>query len=136
MIGRLAIAALATGSGIAVASLIPEVPQAVRHGVELVTGAEGVRAVQRKGDGEQLKSKGDSGVETGDQPATIKLTDEQIKTSGIELAAVRNGTLVRRIVVPGTIVPDAERIAAYRSSYQQPSRNCVRSSATPSRRVK
>jgi membrane fusion protein, heavy metal efflux system len=111
MIGRLAIAALATGSGIAVASLIPEVPQAVRHGIELVTGAEGVRAVQSKGDGEQLKSKGDSGVETGDQPATIKLTDEQIKTSGIELAAARNGTLVRRIVVPGTIVPDAERIA-------------------------
>jgi membrane fusion protein, heavy metal efflux system len=31
--------------------------------------------------------------------------------SGIELAAVQNGTLVRRIGVPGTIVPDADRIA-------------------------
>jgi cobalt-zinc-cadmium efflux system membrane fusion protein len=70
-----------------------------------------VRAVETGGGAEQPKSKGDSGVEIGQERATIRLTDEQIETSGIELAAVRDGTLVSRIVVPGTIVPDADRIA-------------------------
>jgi cobalt-zinc-cadmium efflux system membrane fusion protein len=111
VISRLAIGVLAAGCGITVASLIPEIPQAVRYAVELVTGAEPVRAVQTGGGVEQRKSKGDSDVEIGQERATVRLTDEQVKTSGIELAAVRDGTLVRRIVVPGTIVPDADRIA-------------------------
>jgi len=111
MTGRLAIGVLAAGCGITVASLIPEIPQAVRYAVELVTGAEPVRAVETGGGAEQRKSKGDSGVEISEERATIRLTEEQIETSGIELAAVQDGTLVRRIVVPGTIVPDADRIA-------------------------
>jgi cobalt-zinc-cadmium efflux system membrane fusion protein len=111
VISRLAIGILAAGCGITVASLIPEIPQAVRYAVELVTGAEPVRAVQTGGNAGQRKSKGDSDVEIGEERATVRLTDEQVKTSGIELAAVRDGTLVRRIVVPGTIVPDADRIA-------------------------
>ncbi len=104
MISRLAIGVLAAGGGITVASLIPEIPQAVRYAVELVTGAEPVRAVETGDGAEQRKS-------IGEERATIRLTDEQVKTSGIELVAVRDGTLVRRIVVPGTIVPDADRIA-------------------------
>jgi membrane fusion protein, heavy metal efflux system len=111
MISRLAIGVLAAACGITVASLIPEIPQAVRRAVELIRGAEPVRAVETAGGAEQGKSKSDSGVEIGDEHATVRLTDEQIETSGIELAAVQDGTLVRRIIVPGTIVPNADRIA-------------------------
>jgi membrane fusion protein, heavy metal efflux system len=109
--GQLAIGVLAAGCGIISASLIPEIPQAVRYAIELVTGAEPVRALETGGGAEQAKSKGDPGVEIGEERATISLTDEQIEMSGIELAAVQDGTLVRRIVVPGTVVPDADRIA-------------------------
>jgi membrane fusion protein, heavy metal efflux system len=111
MTSRLAIGVLAAGCGITAASLIPEIPQAVRYAVELVTGAEPVRAVETRGGAAQRKPKGDSDVEIGEEHATIKLTDEQVAASGIELAAVQDGILVRRIVVPGTIVPDADRIA-------------------------
>jgi membrane fusion protein, heavy metal efflux system len=109
--GRLSIAVLAAGCGITVASLIPEIPQTVRYVVESVTGAEGGRAVETRGRGEQRKSKGDSDVEIGEERATITLTDEQIEMSGIDLAVVHDGTLSRRIVVPGTVVPHADRIA-------------------------
>ena len=108
MIGRLAILVLAAACGITVASLIPEIPQTVRYAVELVTGAAPVRAVETGGGAEP---KGGSDVEIGEGHTTFRLTDEQIEMSGIELAAVQDGTLVRRIVVPGTIVPDADRIA-------------------------
>jgi membrane fusion protein, heavy metal efflux system len=111
MIGRLAIAVLAAACGITVASLIPEIPQVVRYAAALVTGAEPVRAVEAGGGAEKAKLKGDSGVEIGEARATIGLTNEQIETSGIELAAVHDGTLVRRIIVPGTIVPHGDRIA-------------------------
>jgi membrane fusion protein, heavy metal efflux system len=111
MIGRLAIAVLAAGCGIAVASLIPEIPQAVRYVIEWATGAEPLRAVETRGDAEQRKSKGGSDVEIGEERATIRLTDEQIEMSGIELAAVQAGTLSRRIAVPGTIVPHADRVS-------------------------
>jgi cobalt-zinc-cadmium efflux system membrane fusion protein len=111
MIGRPAIGVIAAACGITVASLFPEIPQAVRYAVELVTGAEPVRAVETGAEAEQGKPKGDSAVEIGEEHATIRLTDGQIETSGIELAAVQDGTLVRRMVVPGTVVPDADRLA-------------------------
>ncbi|HWN49282.1 MAG TPA: efflux RND transporter periplasmic adaptor subunit [Xanthobacteraceae bacterium] len=109
MTGRLPVAVLAAACGIAVASLIPEIPQAVRYAVELVTGAEALRAVETRGGAEQRKPKGDA--EAREEHASIRLTDDQIEAAGIELAAVQDGTLSRRIVVPGTIVPHADRIA-------------------------
>jgi membrane fusion protein, heavy metal efflux system len=108
VISRLTIGVLAAVCGITVASLVPEIPQAVRYALELVTGAEPVRAVETGGGAEP---KAGSGVEIGEERTNVRLTDEQVETSGIELSAVRSGTLVRRIVVPGTIVPDADRIA-------------------------
>jgi hypothetical protein len=83
MIGRLAIAVLAAGCGIAAASLIPEIPQAFRYVIEWATGAEPLRAVETRGGAEQRKSKGGSDVEIGEERATIRLTDEQIEMSGI-----------------------------------------------------
>src|ERR1700719_794862 len=111
MTGRLLVAVLAAACGIAVASLIPEIPQAVRYAVELVTGAEALRAVETRGGAEQRKPKDDPDAEAREERASIRLTDDQIEAAGIELAAVQDGTLSRRIVVPGTVVPHADRIA-------------------------
>jgi len=106
MTSQLRVAALATAFGIAVASLIPQIPQALRHAIERITGSEFPDG------GEQHRSKADPDTEVReDQRATVKLTDDQIETAGIELAAVQDGTLLRRIIVPGTIVPHADRIA-------------------------
>jgi cobalt-zinc-cadmium efflux system membrane fusion protein len=41
---------------------------------------------------------------------TITLTAEQIARAGIETAVADKGVVVRRLTVPGTIVPDRERI--------------------------
>jgi membrane fusion protein, heavy metal efflux system len=112
MIGRLPVAVLAVAGGIAVASLVPEIPRAVRDGIGLVVGADRMRAGEPAEEGEQHKSKGDSRNEGEDErQASVRLTANQIETAGIELAAAQDGTLTHRIVVPGTIVPHADRIA-------------------------
>jgi membrane fusion protein, heavy metal efflux system len=112
MIGRLPIAVVAVVGGIAVASLIPEIPRAVRDGIGLVIGTDRLAAGEPAQAGEQRGSKGDSRTEAGDeQQANIRLTANQIETADIELAAVQDGTLTRRIVVPGAIVPHPDRIA-------------------------
>jgi cobalt-zinc-cadmium efflux system membrane fusion protein len=103
------IAAVAAACGVAVASSIPEIPQAVRGAIAAVMGAETSRASETPAAAKQGRTKDQSDAE--DHPAAIRLTDEQIAASGIALAAVRVGTLSRRIVVPGTIVPHADRVA-------------------------
>ena len=45
------------------------------------------------------------------EQALAKLSPDAIEAAGIEMAAVRSGTIARRIIVPGTIVPQADRIA-------------------------
>ena len=109
MANYLAIAALGAACGVVIASFIPEIPRAVRDAVAVVTGGEPSRVVETQTGAEQDRTRGQSEAE--DQGATIRLTDDQIATSGIELAAVRDGTISRRIVVPGTIVPHADRVA-------------------------
>jgi cobalt-zinc-cadmium efflux system membrane fusion protein len=109
MIGRLPIAAIAATCGVVIASLIPAIPQASNDSAALISGAEPLRAVEMPGRTDQ-KPKNDIEAGTGDERASIRLTDDPIEMADIELAPVQDGTLVRRIVVPGTIVPDADRI--------------------------
>src|SRR5271170_2512449 len=66
MIGRLPIAVLAVAGGIAVASLVPEIPRAVRDGFGLAVGAGRMRADEPSGTSEQRGSKDDSRTEGGD----------------------------------------------------------------------
>ena len=49
--------------------------------------------------------------EGGDQQGVVKLSEDEIEAAGIELAVVRSGTIANHIVVPGTIIPHADRIA-------------------------
>jgi membrane fusion protein, heavy metal efflux system len=109
---HLRVAALAAAGGIAVASLVPAIPQAIHDAIALVTGSQSPSLVGNAGGAQQRQPNGEVDSEAReDHGASIRLTDEQIETSGIALAAVQAGTLARRIVVPGTIVPHADRIA-------------------------
>jgi len=106
MNGRLSIAILAVAAGVVVASLVPEIPRVVRSLVG-VDGSESVNDARPA-----VKAKGEAAAEAVDeQQATLKLSGDQIETAGIELAAVQDGTLAHRIIVPGTIVPHADRVA-------------------------
>jgi membrane fusion protein, heavy metal efflux system len=101
---RLLVAIVAMACGIAIATFVPQIPQAIRA----VTGLTG---------GEQADYPSDERVagpspENPDEVSTaIKLNQEQIESAGIELAPVQDGTLSQRVIVPGTIVPHADRMA-------------------------
>ena len=47
----------------------------------------------------------------GEQQGVIRLSDGEIEAAGISVAPAQAGTITRRLVVPGTIVPNADRIA-------------------------
>src|SRR6266498_512837 len=108
MIGRLPFLMLGLAAGIAVASLVPELSQSVRRAAGLVSGlglAQPRQNVSSAGP-EQRNS-----PSPGEKSTIVKLTEGQIDSAHIDMAAVRAGTLAHRIVVPGTIIPDADRVA-------------------------
>jgi cobalt-zinc-cadmium efflux system membrane fusion protein len=112
MTGRLSVVVLAVVGGVIGASLIPQIPQAVRTLAGFVTGTEPMAADGPREGTAARNPPGESRPEGAEAPpAGIKLTDDQIEAAGIELAPVQDGTLAHRITVPGTIVPHADRIA-------------------------
>ena len=104
MIGRTFLPALALLLGVALATLMPGPLQKLRTAMGFgpaTVGSEQTSGEQRT-----------PGVEPADeQQGVVKLTEDQARAAGIDVAAVQGGTLAHRIVVPGTIVPDADRIA-------------------------
>jgi cobalt-zinc-cadmium efflux system membrane fusion protein len=109
MIGRFAFPVAALIAGIAAASFMPGLSQSVRS---IVGAAPGPAAVQPRetttGDRKTTEAVTKA---ADDEPAVLRLTEEQIIATGIELTTVGEGTLARRITVPGTVVPQADRIA-------------------------
>ena len=106
---RLGAFAVAVAIGIAVASLVPKLSDAVRTALGLVSGTSVAVLSGQEAEGDAGKQKPEaSGNEL---PAVVKLTDDQFGTAGIELAPVQDGTPTHQIIVPGTIVPHADRIA-------------------------
>ena len=103
---RLALVSLGFAVGIAVASLEPSVPQTVRKFAGLAFGPGAAQspdtAAQPHGEGSKAPD---------DKQAVVSLTDEQLTEAHIDLAQVESGILARRIIVPGTIIPVADRIA-------------------------
>src|SRR5215210_6165447 len=45
------------------------------------------------------------------EPAVVKLAPDQIEKAGVRVAAVSGGSLARRLVVPGSVVPKADNTA-------------------------
>ena len=101
MINRLSVLAVALVTGIALASFFPELPQRLRAIVALSSGP--VPQAQ-----EPAEHKPGA---TDDQQGVVKLDADAIEAAGIEVAAVEAGTIGHRVVVPGMIVPHADRIA-------------------------
>jgi cobalt-zinc-cadmium efflux system membrane fusion protein len=100
MMGRVSVLIAVFVLGIATASLLPSVRRFV--GVPPEPGAAQPRATAaepQKPDAEPSNQE------------RIKLTGEQIAAAHIDMVAAWGGTLSRRITVPGTIIPIADRIA-------------------------
>jgi cobalt-zinc-cadmium efflux system membrane fusion protein len=102
MVGRLSLLALVFAVGIAVASLMPGVSQTLRKMVGLVL---------EPGSAQSQRQPCDDGNGREEKPAIVKLTEEQVTEAHIDVASVEPGVLARRIIVPGAIIPDSNRIA-------------------------
>src|SRR5262245_55044999 len=100
MIGRLSIAIVVFAAGVLAASLFPGLSDSLRKAV----GLSAPHAANGRADATEHSS-------ANDEKQRIKLTGEQIAAARIELVAAQPGTLVRRLTVPGTIVPHADRLA-------------------------
>lgn len=105
-------------------SLVPQVSQTVRAIVGSVPLPAFARTRLVEAESTVPKSGGDANLQgstaprartepEGEKPAEglIKLTAAQVAAQEIDVAPVGGGTLSRHIVVPGTIAPDADRIA-------------------------
>src|SRR5882672_5992172 len=105
MFGRLSLSIVALIVGIALASFIPALSQWVRTIATFpsVSAEKNLESAseERKGRGEPRE----------EQQGAIKLTGEEIGAASIEVAAAQSGTIAHRILVPGTIVPQGNRIA-------------------------
>lgn len=110
MIGRLSVVALAFTIGIAVASLMPGIPPTLRKIVGLAI-EPGTAQSQRKTTDAGHEPRDENSKDPEEKQAVVKLTEEQITEAHIDVTSVEAGVLARRIIVPGTIIPDADRIA-------------------------
>jgi cobalt-zinc-cadmium efflux system membrane fusion protein len=103
MLGRLSLLALVFVVGVAVASLMPGVPQTLRKIVGLALEPSPAQS--------QRQPRDDAGNGREEKQAIVKLTEEQVTEAHIDVASVEPGVLARRIIVPGAIIPDSNRIA-------------------------
>ena len=114
--------------GIAVGSLVPDVQQAVRSAAALIP-LPGLVSSQAQGSGTASATpkapdehagggksdghghaEGKAESEEEDKDGLLKLSPDQIAAARIETAKAARGTLARRLTVPGSVVPDADRI--------------------------
>jgi membrane fusion protein, heavy metal efflux system len=108
MIGRWSLLIVVLVIGFALANFFPELPERIRTAVATSFGS--APAVQKGQEPESAERKPSSEV-AGDQQNVVKLTEDESKSAGIELAATQGGIIAHSIVVPGTIIPHADRIA-------------------------
>src|SRR3984893_3704953 len=105
MMGRLPLLIGAMAAGFALASLFPEWPQRLRMDRFFAS-------VSAPKEQEPTPAQRKPGAEVNDdQQAVVKLSEDEIKSAGIEAAAAQAGTVAHHIIVPGTIVPHADHIS-------------------------
>lgn len=108
--------------GVLAGSLIPQVSQGVRTIVGSIPLPALARFAEARGPApapsKEANLQGSSAPPARAEPerekpgeGLVKLTDKQVTEQDIEVVAVGSGALSRHIVVPGTIAPDADRIA-------------------------
>jgi cobalt-zinc-cadmium efflux system membrane fusion protein len=101
MIGRLSLLAIGFVLGIALSRAIAHLPQ-------LLPAAFSSGPVTQD---EAAVGHNTSAGSADEQQGLVKLSADDIEAAGIEMAAVQGGTIARRIIVPSTIRPPADRIA-------------------------
>src|SRR5580704_2433981 len=99
MIGRWSLLVVGLVIGIALARAVPGLPQLFP-----VIGASSTPP-----QGESADEHNPGAGSADDRQGAVKLSAEAIEAAGIDVAAVQSGTIARRIVVPGKIVPHADR---------------------------
>src|SRR5712671_538938 len=100
MVGRLSVLAIGLGAGLLLAFL-------------LVWGLSAFeRPAMSSGSSQEPASAPERDAGAGSRAQGLaKLSSSAIEAAGIEVAEVKSGIIARRIIVPGTIVPQADRIA-------------------------
>jgi cobalt-zinc-cadmium efflux system membrane fusion protein len=96
MIGRLSVLAIGLASGLLLAWAMSVLQQPAMSSGQ---SQESTSAAER-----------DVGARSGER-GVAKLSPSAIEAAGIEVGEAKSGTIARRIIVPGTIVPQADRIA-------------------------
>jgi cobalt-zinc-cadmium efflux system membrane fusion protein len=104
MIGRFSLLIVVFAVGVASASLWPSLPQSLRKTLGL---ASTPGAAQLHADTPGAPTPPGAGTDK----QVIKLTNEQIAGAQIDLVGAQPASLARRIVVPGSVIPAAGRIA-------------------------
>jgi len=99
MKARVTLVVFAAIGGFAAASFAPSLPQNFRNMLNL------------SGSPEQPLRKGEPEPKQADEQGVVKLSEDGISAAGIENAEVRGGTIAKRIIVPGSVVPHGDRIA-------------------------
>jgi cobalt-zinc-cadmium efflux system membrane fusion protein len=93
MMGRPIILAIGLATGLGLAWGLPELSQLLPSGTP---------SPEKSAEGP---------APSEDQPVITKLSAEAIEAARIDLATVQGGTIAHKIIVPGAIVPEADRIA-------------------------
>jgi cobalt-zinc-cadmium efflux system membrane fusion protein len=104
MIGRVSVLIGAVAVGFALASFFPEWPRRIRT----ATGFSSASGVRETASAERAKTSVNS---QEDQQGVVKLSQDEIESTGIESATVQAGAISHRLIVPGTIIPHADHIA-------------------------
>jgi membrane fusion protein, heavy metal efflux system len=116
LVTRAAVILIATGFGITVGGFVPQVSQPIRNA--LLMG--GLRAEEQAASTDSPKAStshaGDPGrLQNGSEPqrlnGLVKMSVAQVGAASIEIAPVGKGELTRKLLVPGTVTPNSDKVA-------------------------
>lgn len=119
MFFRILLLVLVAAAGLAAGSLSPDIAQKVRAsiaalpvpGLASLSAQEPAALAKPADDGHGHGSGGHVEGEKEGAEGTIRMPQERIAAAKIEVVPAAGGVLARRLTAPGTIVPDANRIA-------------------------
>ena len=109
---RIVLTAVAVLAGIGLAAIVPSIPRELRHLAGLSVSADAVARPSPTNAG-PVDSHGHKGhgAEPHAEEGKIVMTAEQVEAAGIQVAPVAAGILVSRVVVPGVLSANADRLA-------------------------
>jgi membrane fusion protein, heavy metal efflux system len=108
MFARVTPLIVAVAAGAALASFFPGLPQRLREGLTSISGAAPTLPKSAEPASDERKP----GAKSADDPqGVVKLTEDEIKSAGLDVAHVEGAVVAHRIIAPGTIIPHADRIA-------------------------